>query len=476
MRSIRSAAVRVVGVTVLLFALCALCTATVAPAGPAGAQAPGPQPQTGVVYASAGEPTTRAVVANEQQQPVLLFDLAIAPCEELTLETALNGGGTASVMPDGTFRGTAQVGALELTNEVGLVLRGRFLDANSAELTVSYDYDSERITDVGGGERCKGEDQIQLTGVADPGAQWITGVFDVPGESLGASSDAVYVADAPKRRLTKLAAAGGAEEWSTRTKLSLTSLAAGDDAAWALGKASRFADHFLLQYDAKSGKEVARLDFDDASGAVPYGHIAVTPGGVWVPDDEETLFRVDPKTHKLADEIRLGGSPNAMVAGPNGVYLVIEAAPGDTGNRLVLVDDETAEITSEVDLGDDFDLSGGDALGADEAHVWLASDDPDTGQSMIEQRDALTLEPVAQTPQYPTDSVIGIDLLAAAPPGVFANLIGVDGGLSILDEALATVATVPIVDAAPLEMVAAGDAVWVLEGRGLDVLVRLATG
>jgi hypothetical protein len=27
----------------------------------------------------------------------------------------------------------------------------------------------------------------------------------------------------------------------------------------------------------------------------------------------------------------------------------------------------------------------------------------------------------------------------------------------------------------PLEMVAAGDAVWVLEGLGLDVVVRLAT-
>jgi hypothetical protein len=67
-------------------------------------------------------------------------------------------------------------------------------------------------------------------------------------------------------------------------------------------------------------------------------------------------------------------------------------------------------------------------------------------------------------------------MLAAAPPGVFANLYGVDGGLSILDEALATVANVPILDVGPLEMAAAGDAVWVLEGQGLNVLVRLATG
>ncbi len=42
--------------------------------------------------------------------------------------------------------------------------------------------------------------------------------------------------------------------------------------------------------------------------------------------------------------------------------------------------------------------------------------------------------------------------------------------------ALATIANVPILDVGPLEMVAAGDAVWVIEGQGLDVLVRLATG
>jgi hypothetical protein len=460
-------------VTVLAFAL---STTMLAFAAPAGAQAAGPQPQSGVVYSSAGDPQTRAVVANEQQQPVLLFDVAIAPCEELTLETALNGGGTATVKPDGTFRGTAQLGALELTDEVEVELRGRFLDANTAELTVSYDYENKRITDVGGGEPCKGEDQIQLTGAADPGAQRITGVFDVPGQSLGGSSDAVYVADASKRRLTMLAADSGAEEWSTRTKLSITSLAAGDDAAWALAKATQYADHFLVQYDAKSGKEAARLNFDTASKAVPYGHIAVTPGGIWVPDDQERLFRIDPETAEVAGKIRLGGSPTAMVAGPNGVYLVIEAGAGETGSRLVLVDDETGDTTSEVDLGDDFDLSGGDALGADDAHVWLASDDAESGQSIIEQRDALTLELVAQTPPYPTESVLGVDILAAAPPGVFANITGVDGSVSILDEALATIANVPILDVGPLEMVAAGDAVWVIEGQGLDVLVRLATG
>src|SRR4029453_14929790 len=99
-----------------------------------------------------------------------------------------------------------------------------------------------------------------------------------------------------------------------------------------------------------------------------------------------------------------------------------------------------------------------------------------SGQSIIEQRDALTLELVAQTPPYPTESGPGCATPPAAPPGVFGNITGVDGSVSILDEALATIANVPILDVGPLEMVAAGDAGRGMEGQGLDGFAPRARG
>jgi DNA-binding beta-propeller fold protein YncE len=125
------------------------------------------------------------------------------------------------------------------------------------------------------------------------------------------------------------------------------------------------------------------------------GGMAIGEGAVWVIGDasDPTLWRIDPRGHRIVATIRLGFPPAKVAAGEGAVWVTDELA-----DRLVEVDPATNRIVRSIPVGRG---AGGVAVGAGSVWVTGAIDhtvtrvDPSTGRVIRTIRVAASPQAVA---------------------------------------------------------------------------------
>ena len=122
------------------------------------------------------------------------------------------------------------------------------------------------------------------------------------------------------------------------------------------------------------------------------GGMAMGEGGVWVIGDanDRTLWRIDPRLHRIVATIRLGFPPAKLAVGEGAVWVTDEL-----DDRLVQVDPDTNRIVRRIPVGRG---AGGVAVGADSVWVTGAIDHSITRVDPSKGRVVATI-PVAASPQ-----------------------------------------------------------------------------
>jgi streptogramin lyase len=122
------------------------------------------------------------------------------------------------------------------------------------------------------------------------------------------------------------------------------------------------------------------------------GGMAMGMGGVWVIGDanDATLWRIDPRRHRIVATIRLGFPPADVAAGEGAVWVTDEL-----GDRLVEIDPTTNRISRSTPVGRG---AGGVAVGAGSVWVTGAIDHTITRVDPSSGRVVATI-PVAASPR-----------------------------------------------------------------------------
>ena len=210
-------------------------------------------------------------------------------------------------------------------------------------------------------------------------------------------------------------------------------LAYGDGSVWAVDS----VDGMLWRIDPATHAVVQQIPVGSAPTAV-----AVTGQDVWVANSGDgTVSRVSAAADRAVDTITVGNLPIAIAAGSGGVWVANEG--DDTVDRI---DPATGEVTRGIQVGGRPD---GIAAGADA--VWVANSEDGTVQR---------IDPATDQPGGPVPVGSGPEGIAVTPAAVWvANSL--DLTVSKIDPAAGTVTATVGVGDGPSDIVAAKDGVWV---------------
>ncbi len=137
-----------------------------------------------------------------------------------------------------------------------------------------------------------------------------------------------------------------------------SSVAVADDAVWVIGDP---LDHRLWRIDPRTGRLAASIRLPSAPKDV-----AVGAGGVWVSSQlDDTLMRIDPATNSVSATVPVGRGASGVGVGLGSVWVA-----NTVDGTVSRIDPRTVEVTETIDVdGNPVDLSVGDGA------VWVATDD-----------------------------------------------------------------------------------------------------
>jgi YVTN family beta-propeller protein len=211
-------------------------------------------------------------------------------------------------------------------------------------------------------------------------------------------------------------------------------LAYGAGSVWAADS----ADGMLWRIDPATHAVVQQIPVGSAPSAV-----AITGPDVWVANSGDgTVSRVSAAAGKAVDTIAVGNLPVAIAAGPSGVWVANEG--DDTVQRI---DPTTGTVTGKaIQVG-----GRPDGIAAGAGAVWVANGEDGTVQR---------IDPATYQPGGPVPVGSGPAGIAVTPGAVWvANSL--DQTVSKLDPATGTVTATISVGDGPGGIVAAGNALWV---------------
>ena len=137
-----------------------------------------------------------------------------------------------------------------------------------------------------------------------------------------------------------------------------TSIALGEGAVWV-----RTASNTVVRLDPESAEIVATID---VPGGV-YGNVAVGAGAVWVTGfDTNTLYRIDPGTNEITDEIEVGLNPEGLAATSKAVWVSNHRA-----GSVSRVNPRTSRVVATVLVGPE-GPSGPKNIAMLDGQPWLA--------------------------------------------------------------------------------------------------------
>ena len=137
-----------------------------------------------------------------------------------------------------------------------------------------------------------------------------------------------------------------------------SSVAVTDDAVWVIGDP---LDHRLWRIDPRTGRLAASIRLPSAPKDV-----AIGAGGVWVSSQlDDTLMRIDPATNSVSATVPVGRGASGVGVGLGSVWVA-----NTVDGTVSRIDPRTVEVTETIDVdGNPVDLSVGDGA------VWVATDD-----------------------------------------------------------------------------------------------------
>ena len=160
--------------------------------------------------------------------------------------------------------------------------------------------------------------------------------IEVGGQPCGVTDTvgAVWVSDAKKARLLRIAPGSGKVDVVARLDPSPCEITVAFGSLWVVTQSGR-----LDRVDPKTGHVTARIKV----GAASYQAVA-TPGMLWVSNrNDGTLSQVDPRTDKVVRTVRLDGvQPGGMVYAGGSLW-VGDDTTGDT--EVLRIDTRTRHIT-----------------------------------------------------------------------------------------------------------------------------------
>ena len=130
------------------------------------------------------------------------------------------------------------------------------------------------------------------------------------------------------------------------------SVAVGEDAVWVTKD-----DGTLYRISPTPGLPI---EGTISLGGLP-SDIVITDGGVWIADEFGDLIRVDERTGRESDRLRIGGTLKALAATEDRLWVV------DSEGLVVLVDLQTRRVLQSIPIGGTpVDVAAGSGV------VWIA--------------------------------------------------------------------------------------------------------
>ena len=263
------------------------------------------------------------------------------------------GGPTAEPGADSLVRIDPATNRVTKTMPVGTLAGALATDAHNVWVTSEGDGTVRRIDG-------KTQDTLEVPALGTPTAVAVHG-------------GKVVVADGPQHRVVSLDAATGAVGFNAALNGSSNgkiSLAAGAEGTWfadaqgGAGVVGRVDD--VLSSGAPSEHVAIPTDRTSiVSEYVNFDALAVGPGAIWVSGDpqQRVVWRLDPRTQRVAATIPLSFVPAAIAAGEGAVW--VTSLLGDTVTRI---DPASNRITATIRVG-----RGPFAIAAGSGAVWVTN-------------------------------------------------------------------------------------------------------
>ena len=273
-----------------------------------------------------------------------------------------------------------------------------------------------------------------------------------------------------------LAGFGEGSLWATDlgtcndTGSSATSSSAGSASAMA-GTCALPANMLLKRLDPRTGEEVAEIPLKGFSANVT--EVTFGAGSVWVSSGDiysgpvsdlepgGVVFRIDPQTNRVVDEIGVKDTPTGLTFGHGSVW--VTSAPYGIVSRI---DPDTDEVVARIEVGRGaVDIATDESSGA----VWVAGlylpkdysgrDNPEYSEDRnLTRVDPTTNRVVAEIPIEANSPDGGAQSVAVGEGSVWVQ--SADGKLFKVDPATNKVtATVPLGDSSS-HLAVYGGAVW----------------
>jgi YVTN family beta-propeller protein len=192
---------------------------------------------------------------------------------------------------------------------------------------------------------------------------------------IAVSGGKAILADAPEHKIVSLDEATGAVEFVTPLGgyfWSDLQVAAGQEGVWFADPLSGGSTGLVEKIDdiLASGSPSAQIAIRGDETALVSSYfffdgLAAGDGALWLAGDaqERVVWRLDPKTHRVAARIRLPFIPKAIAAGRGAVW--VTSLLGDTVSRI---DPRTNRIVATIPVG-----RGPNSIAAADGVVWVTS-------------------------------------------------------------------------------------------------------
>jgi YVTN family beta-propeller protein len=290
-----------------------------------------------------------------------------------------------------------------------------------------------------GGGSSAGDPAAPPTSASPTTARGVT-VFDVGAAPCGiaVAAGSVWVSDAAEATLYRIDPSTGAATKAAELDPSPCEITVAFGSLWVVTQSG-----FVDRIDPRSGRRTARVPV----GTTSY-QVMQTPGALWVSNrGDGTLTRVDPRTAKAVDTVRLRGVKPGGMAYAGGSLWIGDDTSGNS--YLLRMDPETGDV-SRV-------RSGGSRpayLAEVDGDVWVSNSDDGT----VSHLDATTGKVVATV-----DVGLNPVNLKPGPDGAVEVWVpdDLDGTVTRIDATTGTVVETFQVDGGPAVVRAVGDDVWV---------------
>jgi hypothetical protein len=324
---------------------------------------------------------------------------------------------------------------------------------------LEIDVEVEGLDNAGPTGRCEETQQWRLEPRRSAGAARIDGATPTDASELASNDDALFLLEPGDDDLGVLSRVDPqtlTTTWTVDAPAGAGLVAAAGDAVWLVdGEGLE-----VTRIGALSGDVEATIPLEDAGVATSSTFPVTTASqrGVWVAIDEtQTVYRIDALTN-TPTKIGVAGRIDALAPAADGVFASVAAGDGGAARLARFSEVGLEQSSAPVD-----DLPS--AMASDDVRVWPRS------TRRLAAYEAQELEPLGAIDEDRLSTGQLSDLVLALAPGAWTPTTR---GLEAFGDDLDQELDVPVVGAAATALVAAGDAVFVLDSGYLMRVRRSA--